>query len=100
MLVTDMYLFHVIVEFYNVNYKERKEKNLHCNSTLNQSKDAYKHLQKLEQTRSTTAVDPRHLKVKEKDISPTQNYCITVSIQIISSIYILILKIQHLLESC
>ena len=44
MLVTDMYIFHVIVEFYNVKYKERKEKNLHCNSTLNQSKDAYKHL--------------------------------------------------------
>ena len=38
------------------------------------------------QTRSTTAVDPQHLKVKE-DISLAKDYCITISIQKISSIH-------------
>ena len=51
-------------------------------------------------TKSTTAVDPQHLKVKEQDISLTRNYCIIVSIQIISSIHTFILKIQQILESC
>ena len=50
-------------------------------------------------TRSTTAVGHRHLKVKDKDISQTKNYCITNSIQKISSIHIFILKIQQILES-
>ena len=34
-----------------------------------------------------TAVEPQHLKVKVKDISLTKNYCITISIQKISSIH-------------
>ena len=38
----------------------------------------------------TTAVDPRHLKVKE-DISLTKNYCITISIQKITFIHKFIL---------
>ena len=42
---------------------------------------------------------PRHLKVKELNISLTRNYCITISIQLISSIHIFILKIQKILES-
>ena len=32
-------------------------------------------------TRSTTAVDPPHLKVKEKDVNLIKSYCITISIQ-------------------
>ena len=44
------------------------------------------------ETRSTTAVDPQHLKVKE-DISLTKNDCITISIQKISSTHKFILKI-------
>ena len=52
-----------------------------------------------EKTRNTTAVDPRHLKVKEYDISLTINYCTTSSIQKISSIHTFILKIQHILGS-
>ena len=44
-------------------------------------------------------MDPQHLKVKEKDISLTKNYCLTVSMQRISSIHTLILKIQHILGS-
>ena len=47
-------------------------------------------------SRSTTAVDPHHLKVKEQDISLTKNYCITINIKIISSIHIFIFKIQVL----
>ena len=47
-------------------------------------------------TRSTTAGDPRHLKVKKQHISLTKNYCITISIKIISSIHIFIFKIQVL----
>ena len=42
---------------------------------------------------------PRHLKVKELNISLTRNYCVTISIQLISSIHIFILKIQKILES-
>ena len=49
--------------------------------------------------KSTTAVDPQHSKVKEQDISLTRNYCIIVSIQIITSIHTFILKIQKILES-
>ena len=41
----------------------------------------------------------RHLKVKEQHISLTKNYCIIVSIKIISSVHIFILKIQQILES-
>ena len=44
-------------------------------------------------TRSTTAVDPQYLKVKECKISLTKNYCINTSIQPISSINKFILKI-------
>ena len=47
-------------------------------------------------TRSTIAVDPQHLKVKEQDISLTKNYCITINIKIISSINIFNFKIQVL----
>ena len=49
---------------------------------------------------STTAVD-WHLKVKytEYDVGLTTNYCVTVSIQKISSIYKLILKIKQILGS-
>ena len=49
---------------------------------------------------STTAVD-WHLKVKsiEYDVGLTINYCIIVSIQKISSIYKLILKIKQVLAS-
>ena len=54
-------------------------------------------------TRSTTAVDPLHLKDKEY-ISLTRNYCLTISIYIISLIFIIlthifILKIQQILGS-
>ena len=47
---------------------------------------------------STTAVE-QHLKVKdiEYDIGITKNYCMTVSMQKISSIHKLILKIQQIL---
>ena len=50
---------------------------------------------------STSAVD-WHLKVKdiEYDVCLTKNYCITVSMQKISSIDTLILKIQQILGSC
>ena len=54
---------------------------------------------KTTERRSTTAVYPRHLKVKEQDISLTKNYCITISIKIISSIHIFILRIQQVLGS-
>ena len=49
---------------------------------------------------STTAVDC-HLKVKdiEYGVGPTKNYCTTVSMQKISSINKLILKIQQILGS-
>ena len=48
---------------------------------------------------STTAVD-RHLKVKDiKHVGLTKNYCITVSIQKISSIHILIFKMHQIFES-
>ena len=50
-------------------------------------------------TRSTTAVDPQHLKVKQQGISLPRNYSIIVSIQIITSIHTFILKIQQILES-
>ena len=48
--------------------------------------------------KSTTAAD-WHLKVKdtEHDVSQTKNYCITVSMQKISSIHKFIFKIQQIL---
>ena len=36
---------------------------------------------KIKKTRSTTSLDPQHLKVKESDISLTKNYCTIISIQ-------------------
>ena len=48
-------------------------------------------------TRSTTAMDPRHLKVKEKDISLTKKYCITISILKVSSIHKFIFKTKQIL---
>ena len=48
-------------------------------------------------TRSTIAVDPRDSKVKEQDISLTKKFCITISIQKISSIHKFIIKIQQFL---
>ena len=42
---------------------------------------------------------PQHLTVKQQDISLTRNYCIIISIQIITSIHSFILKIQLILES-
>ena len=51
------------------------------------------------QIRGTTAKDPLHLKIKEQHISLTKNYCITFSIQKISSIHKFILKIQQILGS-
>ena len=47
---------------------------------------------------TTTAVDPRHLKVEE-DIKLTKNYCIIINIQKISSIHKFILKIKQILGS-
>ena len=47
-------------------------------------------------TRRTTAVEPQHLKVKE-DISLTKNYCISISIQKISSVHKFIFKMQQIL---
>ena len=52
-----------------------------------------------ENTRSTTAVDSQHLKVKEYDISLTKIYHITISIKISSSIHIFIHKIRQVLGS-
>ena len=49
-------------------------------------------------TKSTTAVDPRQLNLKE-NISLIKNYCITISIQKISSIHKFILKIQQIFGS-
>ena len=43
-------------------------------------------------TGTTTVVDPQHLKVKELDISLTKNYCVTITIQKITSIYKFMLK--------
>ena len=48
-------------------------------------------------TRSTIAVDPWDSKVKEQDISLTKKFCITISIQKISSIHKFIIKIQQFL---
>ena len=50
---------------------------------------------------STAAVD-WHLKVQdiEYDVGLTKNYCITVSMQNISSVNTLILKIEQILVSC
>ena len=48
-------------------------------------------------TRSTIAVDPQDSKVKEQDISLTKKFCITISIQKISSIHKFIIKIQQFL---
>ena len=54
-------------------------------------------LSQVSKTRSTTAVDPFQLKLKEKDISLTKNYyCITISIQEISSVQKFVLKIQQI----
>ena len=68
------------------------------------SKNIWRHAVNLQNnikktTRSKTPVDPQHLKFKEKDISLNKNYCITISIQKISSIDIFILKIQQILGS-
>ena len=54
-------------------------------------------LSQVSKTRSTTAVDPRQLKLKEKDISLTKNYYyVTISIQEISSVQKFVLKIQQI----
>ena len=50
-------------------------------------------------TRSKTTVDSWHLEVKQKDISLTKSYCITVSVQKISSIHKFIFKIKQILGS-
>ena len=50
-------------------------------------------------TRSKTAVDPRHLKINEQDISLTKNCCITISFQSISSIHKFIINIHQKLGS-
>ena len=42
-------------------------------------------------------MEPRHLKAKRYDISLTKNYCITISIQKISSVDKFMLKIQQIL---
>ena len=47
---------------------------------------------------STTAID-WHLKVRYEHVGLTKNYCITVSIQKISSIHILIFKMHQIFES-
>ena len=57
----------------------------------------YKYLSS-QKTRSTIAMDPWHLKVKEKGISLTKNYWIIISIQQISSIQIFILKTNQILK--
>ena len=44
-------------------------------------------------------MDLQHLKDKEWDISLTRNYCIMVSMHIISSIHIFTLKIPQILGS-
>ena len=44
-------------------------------------------------------MDPWHLKIKEKDINLIKNYCITSSMQKISSIDRFILKKQQILGS-
>ena len=49
--------------------------------------------------RSTTALNPRHLKGKRYDIHLTKNYCITISIQKINWIHKFNLKIQQILGS-
>ena len=50
-------------------------------------------------TRSTIAVDPRHLKVKEYNISLTKTYNITISIQKFNSIHKFTLTMQQMLGS-
>ena len=52
-------------------------------------------------TRSTTAVNPQHLKVKWQDICLTKNYCISINIRRISSNFIhkFIIKIHQILGS-
>ena len=47
----------------------------------------------------TTAMDFQHLKVKEKDICLTKNYCTTIGIQKINSFHKFIFKIQQILGS-
>ena len=59
----------------------------------------WEEIRNAKETISTTAVDSQPLKVKGYDISVTKNYCITISIQIISSIHKIILKIQQILGS-
>ena len=44
-------------------------------------------------------MNPQHLKGKEKDISRTKNYCITICNQKTSSIHTFILEIQQILGS-
>ena len=50
---------------------------------------------------SISTLDPGHLKVKdvEWDISLVKSYCITISMQKISSIHQFNLKLQHILNS-
>ena len=50
-------------------------------------------------TRNTIAVEPQHLKDKEKNIGLTKSYCITISIQKINSIHKFVFKIQQILRS-
>ena len=47
----------------------------------------------------TTAMDFQHLKVKEKDICLTKNYCTTIGIQKINSFHKFIFKIHQILGS-
>ena len=51
------------------------------------------------ETKCPAAVDLQHLKVKEQDINLTKSYCITISIQKISSIDKFILKIHQTFRS-
>ena len=60
-------------------------------------KTVQKNVYKPNSTRSTNAMDPQSLKVKEQDINLTNNYCITISIPKIIPIHQCILKIQQIL---
>ena len=51
------------------------------------------------ETKCPAAVDLQNLKVKEQDINLTKSYCITISIQKISSIDKFILKIHQIFGS-
>ena len=64
-----------------------------CIKTISRSVEEEEVSQTRNKARSLTEVDSLHLKVKE-NICLTKNYCITISIQNISSIHKLILKIR------